>query len=152
MPNAAHLHLLLVHLPIVWLLISLLILSYWLHKKDTDIINLSLFMNIIISIIIIPTFLLWWGAVEIVSWIKWISMKALVMHYKFATITLAFTIFLWISSYITHYFNKKKKTRYLYKAVLVLSIAAFILASITWYYWWNIRHTEISDNNTKQVK
>ncbi|EKE26335.1 MAG: hypothetical protein ACD_4C00324G0001 [uncultured bacterium (gcode 4)] len=144
--NAVHIHLLLNHFPVVLSVIWPVILVVWLFLNKKEVINTSLFIFIFVSLLSIPIYFSWGQAAWPVSAVSWVNLQALVMHYKVATYTFYVLLVLWFLSILTIYLNwNNNKFKFFYYIVLIFSILVLWWVSLTWYYGWAIRHTEIYD-------
>lgn len=148
--NAVHIHLLLNHFLIILSIVGSLMIIYWFYRKNEETIHISLFIFLAIAIISIPVFLAWVEAIGTVSTLPGININALVTHESIATITFWLILILWFMSAVTLYVsrvNPEKNYKNWYYIVFVLSLIVVIATSLTGYYGWNIRHTEIHSVN-----
>src|SRR5450759_768574 len=86
--TAAHVHLLLNHIPILGSIFSLLVLSYGILRKSDEIKKTSLGGFVITALLTIPVYLTGDGAAQIVSNLPGVSTAIIQQHDQAATITM----------------------------------------------------------------
>src|ERR1700730_8374384 len=86
--TAAHVHLLLNHIPILGSIFGLLLLSYGMLRKSDEIKKTSLWGFVITALLTIPVYLTGDGAAKIVSNLPGVSTAIIQHHDQAATITM----------------------------------------------------------------
>ncbi len=89
-PNAAHIHLITNHIPVVGILLSTGVFAYGLLKKKEEIIRLALGLIVIVAVLSIIPFLSGDGAADIVKKLPGISKDLIHAHEEAAEV--AFTL------------------------------------------------------------
>jgi cytochrome bd-type quinol oxidase subunit 2 len=143
--NAAHIHLLLNHVPILGSIFGLLLLLYAMLKKSDEIKKVCYGVFVITALITIPVYLTGDGAARIVNDLPGVSKDIIRQHDDAATKTLFAVELLGVASllgwWLTH--KGKRLAGWLSVIVLVLALLSTGLSVWTGGLGGQIRHTEI---------
>ena len=90
--NAAHLHVILNHIPVIGVPIGFALLIYGLLRKSTEVVRAALLVLIGMGIVAIPTFLSGQAAEDIVEHLPGVSHDVIENHEGAATIAFAVTL------------------------------------------------------------
>ncbi len=142
--NAAHLHLIINHFPVVGTFISFLVLLLgWLWKK-TVVQKTALILFVLVGLVSVPVYLSGGGAEEIVEKFPGVTEQAIEAHEESATVTLIFIELLAVAALLGFaLFGRRENlpTGFLL-TVVVLTIAAGILTTKTSNLGGQIRHPQ----------
>lgn len=143
--SAAHVHLLLNHLPILGTLFSLLLLLYGLVRKSDEIKRVSFGSFIITSLVTIPAYGSGLAATSIVEGLPDVSKTIIEQHQQAALITLVTIEILGAVALLTLWLSRRSPDtrRWLVLVVLVLAILAGGLGMWTGNLGGQVRHTEV---------
>lgn len=144
--NAAHVHLLFNHLPIVGGIIGTLILiAGFLLKNNSVVKQTALGVFIFSAITALPAFFSGEGAEEVVESIAGISHNTIETHEDIGKLFLILIIGLGVLSAVTLFatLRKHQASRLLYIVVLVVGLAGCVVAQRVGTSGGEIRHTEI---------
>lgn len=149
--NAAHVHLLLNHIPILGTIFGLLVLGYGMLRKSDEIQKTSLGVFVITALLTIPVYLAGDGAAEIVGNLPGVSTAIIQQHDKAATITLiaieilgAVSLFGLLLSWCS-----RDLRNWMTLGVLILAMISGGLGAWTGSIGGQIRHTEIREGVAK---
>lgn len=142
--NAAHLHLVLNHLPVIGMVFGLATLLYALWRRSEDFQRFALGLLVIVALTAIPTFLTGEPAEELVEHLAGVSHQAIEAHEESATLSLALAIALGVlaAGALVGYRNRKLPALLLALIVVVSAVDAALLA-VTANLGGAVRHTEI---------
>ncbi len=148
--DATHIHLMLTHFPIVGTIIGIGILTYGLLSKNDSIKNVALSIFIIMSLLTIPVFITGEGAEETVEQLSGVSENIIEMHEELAEKAIWLMGLLGIISLVGLYVIIKKNhfSKVILPAILIISLATFILFAKVGNLGGQIRHTEIQVNSS----
>ena len=143
--SAAHIHLLLNHIPILGSIFGLLLLLYAMFRRSDEIKKVCLAVFVITAVITIPVYLTGDGAARIVQSLPGVSTDIIGQHDSAATITMVAVELLGVASLLGIWFSRKGQmlAGWLLVIVLVLAIISSGLAVWTGGLGGQIRHTEI---------
>ena len=150
--SAAHVHLLLNHIPILGTIGGLLLLGYGMIRKSEDVKRASLFAFTITALVTIPVYLTGDGTAQIVGNLPGVSTAIIAQHDTAATFTIVAIEILGIVSLLSLWLSRRSPEikRKLVFAVLVLAIIASGLGAWTGNLGGQIRHTEVRSGFAKQ--
>lgn len=147
--NEAHLHLILVHIPIVLIPFAALVLALGMYIKKSEFTLVALGAFIIASLFTVAAFSFGEGAEEIVEDLPGIVKSVMETHEEAAEVSLWFTSILGIVSLISLFLIVTKKNTSL--ILLKLSLILSVITSATLFYTGNlggkIRHPEAFDSS-----
>jgi formate hydrogenlyase subunit 3/multisubunit Na+/H+ antiporter MnhD subunit len=150
--TAAHLHLLLNHIPILGSIFGLLVLSYGLLRKSDEIKKTSLGVFVITALVTIPVYLTGDGAAKIVSNLPGVSTAIIQQHDQAATITMfAIQILgaLSLLSLLLSWRSRRELRSWMTLGVFILAMISSGLGAWTGSIGGQIRHTEVRAGFTK---
>ena len=144
--SAAHVHLLLNHIPILGSVFGLLVLCYGMLRKSDEIKKTSLGFFVITALVTIPVYLTGDGAAQIVSNLPGVSTAIIQRHDQAATITMfamqilgaVSLLSLWLS-----WRSRQELRSWMTLGVLILAIISSGLGAWTGSIGGQIRHTEV---------
>jgi uncharacterized membrane protein len=149
--NSTHLHLMITHLPIFGAVMGALVLIHgiWSKSNQTKIAAYNLFILSAIGAGI--AYATGEGAEETVENIQGVATSLIDQHEDMAKIALISFIILGVISLAGNFFTIKKDkiSHTLTFIILFLSIISFGIVARTGYLGGQIRHIEISSNNSK---
>ena len=142
--NAAHLHLLLVHIPVVVVPLGLLVLAHGVRRDSLPITRTALTILLVASLIAIPTFLSGGEAEEIVEHLPGISEHLIEEHEEAADIALWLTLGVGVLSLLSLLAIRTGAAleRTLLRATLLLSCISSAALAYTANEGGRIRHPE----------
>jgi len=146
--NAAHLHLLTNHIPIVGIIIGLLILAAGFIFKNTVVKRTALAVFIFAALLAVPAFLTGEGAEELIEDMAGISHQLIEEHEDKAA------VFIWLieitgilaAATLILSFSLKKSMNLLYVIVFCLAAASAVYAFEAGNSGGLIRHSELRQN------
>ena len=143
--SAAHIHLLLNHIPILGSIFGLLLLLYAMLRRSDEIKKVCFGVFVITALITIPVYLTGDGAARIVQTLPGVSGEIIREHDSAATFTMVAVELLGVASLLSLWFSRKGQTLagWLLVSVLVLAVISSGLAIWTGGLGGQIRHTEI---------
>jgi formate hydrogenlyase subunit 3/multisubunit Na+/H+ antiporter MnhD subunit len=144
--SAAHVHLLLNHIPILGSIFGLLMLGYGMLRKSDEIQKTSLGVFVITALLTIPVYLAGDGAAEIVSNLPGVSTAIIQQHDKAATITMIAIEVLGAASFLVLFLSwrsRRELRNWMTLGVLILAMLSSGLGAWTGTIGGQIRHTEI---------
>ncbi len=149
--NAAHIHLLLNHIPILGTIFGLLLLCYGIWKHSDEIKKASLGTFVITALITIPVYLTGDGAAQIVGNLPEVSVAIIRRHDSAATITLVAIEILGALSLFSLWFGRGNRglKPWLTGVILVIALICSGLGSWTGSIGGEIRHTEVRPGFSK---
>jgi formate hydrogenlyase subunit 3/multisubunit Na+/H+ antiporter MnhD subunit len=144
--SAAHVHLLLNHIPILGSVFGLLVLCYGMLRKSDEIKKTSLGFFVITALVTIPVYLTGDGAARIVSNLPGVSTAIIQRHDQAATITMfaieilgaVSLLSLWLS-----WRSRQELRSWMTLGVLILAMISSGLGAWTGSIGGQIRHTEV---------
>ncbi len=154
--DAAHLHLILTHFPIVGTIIGIIILAYGQFAKNDDIKKVALVTFILMAILTIPVFLTGEEAEETVEHIAGVSEQLIENHEELAEKAIWLMGLLGVLSVINFFAIVKKLSfaKIISLITLLVSLATFGLFAKVGNEGGKIRHSEIRTinvNNTNEI-
>ena len=143
--SAAHIHLLLNHIPILGSIFGLLLLLYAMLRRSDEIKTVCFGVFVITALITIPVYLTGDGAAQIVHTLPGVSEDIIRQHDSAATITIVVVELLGVASLLGLWFSREGQSLagWLLVTVLVLAVISGGLAVWTGGLGGQIRHTEI---------
>lgn len=143
--TAAHIHLLLNHIPILGSIFGLLLLSYGAFTSSNDIKSVSLLVFVITALITIPVYLTGDGAARIVHDLPGVSTAIIERHDNSATFTISAIELLGVCSLIAWWLRRKGSAiaGAVLAVILILAAVSSGLAIWTGALGGQIRHTEV---------
>ena len=144
--SAAHVHLLLNHIPILGSIFGLLVLCYGMLRKSDEIKKTSLGVFLITALLTIPVYLTGDGAAEIVSNLPGVSTAIIQQHDKAATITMIAIEILGAVSLLSLFLSwrsRRELRSWMALGVLILAMISSGLGAWTGSIGGQIRHTEV---------
>jgi uncharacterized membrane protein len=146
--DAAHLHLLLTHFPIVGTIIGIGIMAYGQLSKNDEIKKVALGTFILMAILTIPVFLTGEGAEETVEHMAGVSEQLIENHEELAEIAIWLMGFLGILSLVNLFAIIKKFpfAKSISLITLIVSLGTFGLFAKVGSTGGEIRHTEVRTN------
>ena len=143
--SAAHIHLLLNHIPILWTIFALLLLLYGMWKRNEDMERASLGAFVITALITIPVYLTGDGAAEIIHNLPGVSIELIRQHDSAASLTIVAIELLGAASLLSLWLLRRAAAlkSWMMIAVLVLALISTGLAVWTGGLGGQIRHTEV---------
>jgi uncharacterized membrane protein len=142
--NGAHIHLILVHVPIILVPVGLLILLFGMWRKKSDIINTALCLFFVSTLAVIPAFLVGEGAEESVEDRPGVSENLIEEHEEKSELALWFTVGLGILSLAALVTERKKLpfSRAVLMSVVVAAFSSSLVLAIAGQAGGMIRHPE----------
>ncbi len=150
--SAAHVHLLLNHIPILGSIFGLLLLSYGMLRRSDEIKKTSLGAFVITALLTIPVYLTGDGAAAIVRSLPGVSDAIIRQHDQAATMTIIAIEILGAVSLLSLWLSRRSRRElrsWMTLGVLVLAIISSGLGSWTGALGGQIRHTEVRPGFTK---
>ena len=144
--SAAHVHLLLNHIPILGSIFGLLVLCYGMLRKSNEIKKTSLGVLVITALLTIPVYLTGDGAAEIVGSLPGVSAAIIQQHDKAATITIVAIEILGAVSLLSlglSWRSRRELKSWMTLGVFVLALISSGLGAWTGSIGGQIRHTEV---------
>jgi hypothetical protein len=143
--SAAHIHLLLNHIPILGSIFGLLLLLYAMLRRSDEIKKACFGVFVISALITIPVYLTGDGAARIVNTLPGVSGEIIGQHDSAATITITAVELLGVASLVGLWFSRKGQplAGWLLATVLVLAVISSGLGVWTGGLGGQIRHTEV---------
>jgi formate hydrogenlyase subunit 3/multisubunit Na+/H+ antiporter MnhD subunit len=144
--SAAHIHLLLNHIPILGSIFGLLVLCYGMLRKSDEIKKTSLGVFVITALVTIVVYLTGDGAAEIVSNLPGVSTAIIQQHDKAATITMVAIEILGAVSLLSLFLSwrsRRELKSWMALCVLILAMISSGLGAWTGSIGGQIRHTEV---------
>lgn len=142
--NAAHVHLILNHIPVVGLGIGVLILIVARIKKQEELTQLSLKLFVVLALIAIPTYLTGEPAEEVVHHLPGVSHDIIEEHEAMAQVAAIATVLLGILSAVVLFQSRRSREipSWIVTASLLLSLVSAGMMGWTANLGGQIRHTE----------
>lgn len=148
--NAAHLHITLVHIPVVLAPLGAILLAWGLLRSSLPVARVALCIIIAAAVIAIPAFLLGEGAEELIEHLPGISEHLIEEHEESAELSLWLTIAGGLFSLIT--WGAISRGIMLERTLLIITLIVTATSSISLAYTSHrgglIRHPEITDQGT----
>jgi cytochrome bd-type quinol oxidase subunit 2 len=144
--RAAHVHLLLNHIPILGSVFGLLLLCYGMLKKSDEIKKTSLGGFVITALLTIPFYLTGDGAAQIVSSLPGVSTAIIQQHDKAATTTMIVIEVLGAFSLLSLgllWRSRRELKSWMTLGALILAMISSGLGAWTGSIGGQIRHTEV---------
>ncbi len=150
--NAAHIHLIMNHVPVVTIFFAILLLIWGYVTNKQDIINVALWGFIIAAVATIPVFLSGQAAEELVENIQGVTENVIGTHEEMAEITLWLGVFMGILGIIAIIIERNfyKYFKPLVMVLLVFGVITIGSLSYTGYLGGHIHHPEITNQNSVQ--
>lgn len=147
--NAAHLHIILVHIPVVLVPFGLALLATGIIRSNKTIIQVAHSTLCFAALFAIPAFLLGGEAEEVVEHLAGFSKKLIEEHEEAADFALWSCVILGILSLsaLVSYARSSAKSRLLSQATLLLSLIVTGILTNTAQKGGMIRHPEAFQNN-----
>ena len=153
--NAAHLHLLINHLPIVGSFIGFLLIFYSsIIQKNSSNLKAGLIILSLSCVIILPTYLSGESAEHIVEHFDGVSHESIEEHEEIADLGLYCALFVSVLSMITYFAIRRKndKSNILTNTTLFTGAALTVLFIIIGHTGGEIRHPEIEQNTESSIE
>jgi hypothetical protein len=149
--DAAHIHLLLNHIPILGTIFGLLLLCYGMWKHSDDVKKASLGTFVVTALITIPVYQTGDGAAQIVGNLPEVSVAIIRRHDSAATITLVAIEVLGTLSLLGLWLGRGNRglKDWLTGVILVMALIGSGLGSWTGSLGGQIRHTEVRPGFSK---
>jgi cytochrome bd-type quinol oxidase subunit 2 len=150
--SAAHVHLLLNHVPILGSIFGLLVLCYGMLRKSGEIKETSLGVFVITALVTIPVYLTGDGAAQIVSNLPGVSTAIIQQHDQAATITMFAIQILGVVSLLSLWLSRRSRRElrsWMTLGVFILAMISSGLGAWTGSIGGQIRHTEVRAGFTK---
>ncbi len=150
--NAAHLHLIMNHVPVITIFFAILLLIWGYITDKQDIIKVALWGFIIAAVATIPVFLSGQAAEELVENLQGISENTISAHEEMAEITLWLGVFMGILGIIAIIVERKFYNYFkpLLMVLMVFGVITIGSLSYTGYLGGHIHHPEISNQISGQ--
>ena len=147
--NAAHLHITLVHVPVVIVPLGFILLAWAKKQHSLSVTKVALFIFILAALVVIPAFLLGEGAEELVEHLPGISKDLIGEHAEIAEIAFWTTLALGILSIISWGAIAIGATfaKFVVTIILILSLVTSGLLAYTAQAGGKIRHPEAFQDN-----
>lgn len=142
--NQAHLHLILVHIPVVLTPVAALTLALGLMRKQSTTVTIAHSFLVAATLFCIPAFLLGEGAEELVEHLPGISEDTIEEHEEVAEVTVWISGFLGLCSLVSLMLRNRMTGLHfrLQSVILALAFAASGFLAYTAYEGGKIRHPE----------
>ena len=152
MINDAHLHIILVHIPVVLVPFACLTLLLGITRRNSTVTGVALSFLVVATLITVPAFLLGEGAEEIVEHLPGVSEHTIEEHEEAADVAFWCTVATGIVSLISLYGMKVAATWRTAAAslALLLSLGASICLTYAANQGGKIRHPEAYDSQGSQ--
>jgi hypothetical protein len=144
--SAAHIHLLLNHIPILGSIFGLLVLCYGMLRKSDEIKKTSLGVFVLTALVTIAVYLTGDGAADIVRSLPGVSTAIIQQHDKAATITMVAIEILGAISLLSLFLSWRARRglkSWMTLGVLILAMISSGLGAWTGSIGGQIRHTEV---------
>jgi len=143
--DAAHIHLLLNHIPILGTIFGLLLLIYGMWRNSDQVKRASLGAFIITALITIPVYLSGDGAADIVRNLPGVSVDIIMQHDDSATITLTAIEILGAVSLLSLWLSRRflELKRWMTLSVLTLAVISSGLGAWTGNIGGQVHHPEV---------
>jgi hypothetical protein len=144
--NAAHLHLILNHIPVIGILAGFIILTWGVIRRSDEVKTLGLAALVVTALVAIPVYLTGEPAEEIVENLPGVSKNLIELHEDSAKVSLIFAMIaggLAIVSLISRRLRSTVVAKVAIVSTLAVSLAASILMARTANLGGQIRHSEI---------
>ena len=152
--NAAHLHLMVTHFPLVGFGIALLVNIYAIWRKHPEIYKLSMWIYIVMGISAVVAYLTGDGAEDIMKTYPGVTENITEPHEHFALIFMIGTLLVACLAAFSLYqlYRQQPSVKKISLLTLVLAVIVCIFAMETAISGGNIRHSEIQNGPYKEVK
>lgn len=142
--NAAHLHLMLNHIPVVGLLFALLLLGWGALRKNPQLTKAGFVALVIVALLAIPAFLTGEPSEKIAKGLPGVSHDIMEQHEDMAKVAFIVTLVTGAAALVGLWLTRKKAVAVWCSAsVLLLSFIAAGLMAWTANLGGKVRHTEI---------
>lgn len=142
--NAAHLHLILVHFPVVLTPVAALLLAFGLYRRQSSTATVALVLFVVSTLLCVPAFLLGEGAEEVIEHLPGVSEDLIGEHAEVADIAFWLSIALGLGSIVM--LTLRNRAAGFYEkglaALLVLSVITSGALAYTAFEGGKIRHPE----------
>ena len=149
--NAAHLHLLLNHVPLVGLLFSAIILALGLLRSNESFIRIGLLIVLISGVFAVPTFLSGEPAEKVIEQFSGFSEELVEAHEETAELTIWLVVVTTIAAGTGLWFSIRKEvlSRRVFWLVLSLNLISLFAIARTSQLGGRISHPEIRDTHSQ---
>ncbi|WKZ56244.1 MAG: hypothetical protein QY326_05760 [Bdellovibrionota bacterium] len=150
--NTAHLHLMLVHIPVVLVPIATLIYLYGVWRQSAAMQRTATSLFALAAVVAVPAFLVGEGAEEMVEHLRGVSERAIEQHEEAAEVALWLTVSLGVLSsfYLLAPSLAQRSRKVLIPVLSVLAIASSIDLALVANKGGQIRHPEITNSSNSQ--
>ena len=154
MMNDAHLHIMLVHFPVIVVPVAAALFAISLWRANLEMRRIAFGLFAVAALVAIPAFLLGEGAEEVVEHIKGVSERAIERHEEAAEVALWLTIVLGLLSASMLFIPKflERIQGIVLPVIGLLALATSIDLAIVANKGGLIRHTEIAGKVAKDTK
>jgi uncharacterized membrane protein len=145
MINAAHLHLMLNHFPVIGILFGMMLFLYGLARRSEEIKKVSLAVFVLLAFITVPVYFTGEAAQKVVKDLPGVTEAFIGRHEEVAGLSLVMMETLGITSLVGLYFFRHSATipKWFVALVLVISFSTAAIVGFTANLGGQIRHTEI---------
>lgn len=152
--DAAHMHLLLNHIPVIGTAVGLFLLAWGLWRTSDELKKVSLSIFIISAVIAIPTYLTGESAEELVEHLSGVSESLIERHEDAAVLAVAALELLGLAAAVTLVLFQRahRAVNMMLAASLVLALVTGGLMARTANLGGQIRHTEIRPLSSSPVR
>jgi uncharacterized membrane protein len=142
--NAAHLHLMLNHLPVVGSLGTLLLLLLAMARRSTEVGRAAMMAMVLVAIVTVPTYLTGQPAEKRIEHLPGVTESVIEPHEDNAKIALAGALVLGVIALVGLFgFRDRPAPGWLTGLLLILNLAVAVQFGRTASFGGQIRHTEI---------
>ncbi len=148
MPNPAHVHLLLNHVPVIGTILGIFLLIVALLRKSEDLKKVSLSFFVVMAAVAVPAYLTGEPAEGIVRDLPGVSREMIEQHEEAALVALIVLVVLGLCCLACLYFFRHAPAMptWVVAALLVLSIVAGCLMAYTANLGGQVHHQELRDH------
>jgi uncharacterized membrane protein len=148
MPNPAHVHLLLNHVPVIGTILGIFLLIVALLRKSEDLKKVSLSFFVVMAAVAVPAYLTGEPAEGIVRDLPGVSREMIEQHEEAALVALIVLVVLGLCCLACLYFFRRAPAMptWVVAALLVLSIGAGCLMAYTANLGGQVHHQELRDH------
>lgn len=151
--NAAHLHIVLVHLPVVLTPTAAALLAFALYRRQASVATVALALLVASTALCVPAFLLGEGAEEVIEHLPGISEDLIEEHEGIADVAFWLSVVLGLGSLAMLALRKRAASLYAkgLNVILILSVVTSGALAYAAYEGGKIRHPEAySETSTRQ--
>lgn len=151
--NAAHLHIILVHLPVVLTPTAAVLLAWALFRRQSTVATVSLALLVASTALCVPAYLLGEGAEEVIEHLPGVSEDLIEEHEEVADVALWLSIALGVGSLAMLAMRKRapKLSSMGVKGILVLSVLASAALAYAAFEGGKIRHPEAYSDGSSEA-